>query len=78
MPIEFAAKTTQEDFFNWIRTLTGKVIGDRLMIQGTIYQSQQDQKRQFDNNIRVIQYKIGDLILLYSRSDLRGKRKLQE
>jgi transposase InsO family protein len=90
LPIEFAVKTIQvelparededefqQDLFKRVHTLTGKIIGDRLKVQDTIYQSQQEQKRRHDESIRVVQFKIGDLVLLY-KSHLRGKQKLQE
>jgi transposase InsO family protein len=49
LPIEFAVQTTQidlsendfqQDLFNRIHTLTGKIVGNRLAMQDVIYQSQ--------------------------------------
>ncbi|EXX66551.1 hypothetical protein RirG_122740 [Rhizophagus irregularis DAOM 197198w] len=86
LPIEFANRTPQvelsesdfqQDLFNRIHTLTGKVIGDRLATQDVIHQSQQKQKQRHDKNLCDVQFKIGDLVLLF-RSQLRGKQKLQE
>jgi len=86
LPIEFSVTTTQvelsendiqEDLFKRVHTLTGKVIGDRLMVQDTIHQAQQRQKQRHDAGLQEIHFKIGDLVLLH-RSDLRGKQKLQE
>ncbi|CAB5145838.1 unnamed protein product [Rhizophagus irregularis] len=86
LPIEFAIRTTQvdlpesdiqQDLFNRIHTLTGKIVGDRLITQDVIYQSQQKQKQCHDNALHDMQFKIGDLVLLY-QSQLRGKQKLRE
>lgn len=87
LPIEFAVPTTQsecaaddfqDDLFNRIHTLTGKVIGDRLETQDNIHKAQQQQKKQHDEDLQQeIYFNIGDLVLLY-QSQLRGKRKLQE
>lgn len=86
LPIEFAVKTIQsesaensfqDDLFNRIHTLTGNVMGDRLATQDVIHKEQQKQKQKHDSNLRDVQFKIGDLVLLY-RSELRGKQKLQE
>jgi hypothetical protein len=86
LPIEFANKTIAAECSeeNWlddltkrIQALTGKVIGDRLEVQDTIYQAQQVQKKRHDADLNEISFKIGDLVLLY-QSQLRGKQKLQE
>ncbi|GET60683.1 DDE-type integrase/transposase/recombinase [Rhizophagus irregularis DAOM 181602=DAOM 197198] len=86
LPIEFAVRTTQvdisesdtqQDLFNRIHTLTGKVVGERLLTQDIIHQSQQKQKQRHDSVLHDVQFKIGDLVLLY-QSQLRGKQKLRE
>ena len=86
LPIEFAVPTVQsecapddfqDDLFKRIHTLTGKVIGDRLQTQDKIHKAQQQQKQRHDEDLKEIQFKIGDLVLLY-QSKLRGKQKFQE
>lgn len=86
LPIEFAVSTSQsecavenlqDDLLNRIHTLTGKVIGDRLETQDNISKAQQKQKKRHDEDLHEVQFKIGDLVLLY-QSQLRGKQKLQE
>ncbi|GET04035.1 uncharacterized protein LOC109147323 [Rhizophagus clarus] len=86
LPIEFAVSTMQskcaeenpqDDLLNHIHTLTGKVVVDRLETQDNICKAQQKQKKQHDEDLHIMQYKIGDLVLLY-QSQLRGKQKLQE
>jgi transposase InsO family protein len=86
LPVEFAVETVrvelsetdfQEDLHNRIRTITGKVVEERLIVQDTIYQVQQKQKKYYDKNLTVVQFQIRDLVLMY-KSQLRGKQKLQE
>lgn len=86
LPIEFAVKTIQaelpeekpqEDLFDRIRTLSGKVMSDRLVTQDTIHKAQLQQKQRHDGDLRTIRYNIGDLVLLY-KSQLRGKKKLED
>ncbi|GES74949.1 DDE-type integrase/transposase/recombinase [Rhizophagus clarus] len=86
LPIEFAVSTMQskcaeenpqDDLLNRIHTLTGKVVIDRLETQDNICKAQQKQKKQHDEDLHIMQYKIGDLVLPY-QSQLRGKQKLQE
>jgi hypothetical protein len=57
--------------------LTGKIVGDQLATQDVIYQSQQKQQQRHNSDLCSVQFKIGDLVLLY-RSQLREKQKLQE
>ena len=86
LPIEFAVKTvqaelvesdSQEDLIKRIHTLTGKVLDDRLLTQDVIHKAQEQQKQRHDSDLCEVQFKIGDLVLLY-KSQLRGKQKLQE
>lgn len=86
LPIEFLVPTVQidlpvtdpqEDLLNRVRMISGQVTQAREATQDRIYQSQQKQKQKFDQTIKPIQYKIGDLVLLY-KSQLRGKQKLEE
>ena len=67
----------QEDLLNRVHRITGQIAQDREDVQDRIYQSQQRQKKRFDQTIKQVQYKIGDLVLLY-KSQLRGKQKLEE
>ncbi|RGB25102.1 hypothetical protein C1646_772210 [Rhizophagus diaphanus] len=64
LPIEFAISTAQ-------------MIVDRLETQDNICKAQQKQKEQHYAGLSKVQFKIGDLVLLY-QSQLRGKQKLQE
>lgn len=86
LPIEFAIPTfqaklpekdEQDDLLRRIQRITGKVTEDRLETQDRIYKEQEKTKLRHDRQIEEIQYKIGDMVLLY-RSELRGKQKLAE
>ena len=86
LPIEFSVPTQQinlpqndqqEDLLKRVHRITGQMAQDREDVQDRIYQSQQKQKKRFDQTIKQVQYKIGDLVLLY-KSQLRGKQKLEE
>ena len=86
LPIEFSVPTLQaklpdsdpqKDLLARIQSLTGKVIEDRLVTQDVIHQAQQKTKQQYDANVKEVQFKIGDLVLLY-RSELKGKQKLED
>ena len=57
--------------------ITGRMIEDRLATQDAIHKSQQKQKQRHDDNLQEVYFRIGDLVLLY-KSQLRGKKKLQE
>jgi hypothetical protein len=86
LPIEFVVPTMQselhqtkeqEDLLKRIQHITGKVTEERLVTQDRIYKEQEKMKLRHDQQIKEVQYKIGDLVLLY-RSELRGKQKLEE
>lgn len=86
LPIEFLVPTEegidnendlQKDLLKRIELISGKITEDRLITQDTIYQEQQKQKQKHDKNIKEVQFKIGDLVLLY-KSQLREKKKLEE
>lgn len=86
LPIEFLVPTKvgidhendlQEDLLKRIQMISGKITEDRLKTQDIIYQEQQKQKQRHDKNLKEIQFKIGDLVLLY-KSQLREKKKLEE
>ncbi|CAB4440233.1 unnamed protein product [Rhizophagus irregularis] len=60
-----AGKNFQDDLFNHIHTLTGKLIVDRFKTQDNICKAQQKQKEQHDAGLSEVQFKIEDLMLLY-------------
>ena len=87
LPIEFSVATQraelsaetdpQDDLLGRVHMITGRMIEDRLATQDTIHKSQQRQKQRHDDNLQEVYFRIGDLVLLY-KSQLRGKKKLQE
>ena len=85
LPVEFSVTTIQaeipetdhqEDLLKRIHAITGKLAQEHIVAQDRIYKSQQKQKQRFDAKVKIIQYKIGDLVLLY-QSKLHGKQKLE-
>jgi len=86
LPIEFSITTPQaelfetdlqEDLLKRVHMITGRVTEDRLEAQDTIHKAQEKQRHRHDKNLQEVKFKIGDLVLLY-KSQLRGKKKLQE
>lgn len=85
LPIEFVVETAlqvsqtddnwQEDLLKRVHTLTGKIIVDGLETQDTIHKAQQKQIQRHNEELREINFNIGDLVLLY-QSQFRGKQKL--
>src|SRR4051812_36742961 len=57
--------------------ITRRITQDRLEAQDIIHKAQVKQKHIHDKDLREVKFKIGDLVLLY-KSQLRGKKKLQE
>jgi Integrase zinc binding domain/Integrase core domain len=76
-PIDPPDGDLQDDLLNRVRRITGQIAHDRDEVQDRIYRSQQKQKQQFDQTKKPMQYKIGELVLLY-KSQLHGKKKLEE
>ena len=86
LPIEFSITTPQaelfetdlqEDLLKRVHMITGRVAEDRLEAQDTKHKAQEKQRHRHDKNLQEVKFKIGDLVLLY-KSQLRGKKKLQE
>jgi hypothetical protein len=76
--LPLSTSTVEEDLLSRVHTITGTILLKWDETQDRIYKSQQKQKQQFDQTVKsLIQYKIGDLVLLY-KSQLWGKQKLEE
>ncbi|CAB4396307.1 unnamed protein product [Rhizophagus irregularis] len=67
----------QGDLLKRTQLISGNITENRLRTQDIIYQEQQKEKQRHDKNLKEIQFKIGDLVLLY-KSQLREKKKLEE
>jgi hypothetical protein len=57
--------------------MTGQFEEIKIKAQDNIFKLQKKQKERHDRQITEVQYKIGDLVLMY-RSELKNRKKLED